>query len=276
MLRNLRAMFMPVSKKPRVAGEPLRKQYENFDAALADSGAGYDDVDLANAVLQKTMLARQRPDWPHLSWLQGAALFFVLPYAALKLGTRPLRILDFGGAFGVHAMIAMSRFPNIAMKWAVVESEAFSAIAAPVEGEALRVFSSIEAAHEWLGGIDIVHSASALQYMPNPDCVLARLVGLNAPLMLWQRMMFSNGLRTIVVSTTRLWQNGMGPLPPGFEDREVKYPEVFVTEAEFLAGHRDYRVTVQIPGTELHADGLARFGDVLLLERDVASPPRSN
>lgn len=262
-------MFGRHRRKPAVEARCApRKQYSTFAAALADSGEGYGDRELARVVLAKTLSARAAGSWPDLSWYQGAGLFFVLPYAALKCASRPLRILDFGGAFGLHGMIAMDRFPGIPMQWAIVESPSFAAMAAAVESDVLRVFHSIEGAMEWLGGVDLMHSSGALQYLPDPDGALAELVALNAPLMLWQRMMLATGCRTTVVTTMRLSDNGAGPLPPGQQDRNIRFPEVFLTEAELFAVHQGYKPTVHIPGTDLIAEGLARFGDVILLEKN--------
>jgi hypothetical protein len=86
--------------------------------------------------------------------------------------------------------------------------------------------------------------------------------------MLWQRMAFATGERSIVVQTSQLSDNGMGPLPPGFENRPVSYPATFVTEHEFMNCLPGYWAAIRVPGTETAFGGLAVFGTVLLLVRN--------
>jgi hypothetical protein len=87
--------------------------------------------------------------------------------------------------------------------------------------------------------------------------------------MLWQRMAFAARQRTIVIQTSRLADNGMGPLPPEFKGRPVSYPATYVTETEFLESCSGYRVAVRVPSSESTSDGLATFGTVLLLAKAV-------
>lgn len=245
--------------------KPKETTYPSFDAALQACGQGYYDPDLARVVLVKTQVAMRSP-WPDLQWLQGAGLFMALPYAAFKIG-KTIRVLDVGGSYGVHGMICAEKFKNIDIRWAVVESKAFADIAAPIENDKLRVFSDIGCAVEWLGGVDLMHSSGTLQYLKDPIASARELDSLGAPMMLWQRMAFATNDPAIVVQTSQLSDNGMGPLPEGFTNRPVSYPATYIRENDLLAALPDYSVSVRIPSDVSLSGGLATFGTVLLMER---------
>jgi putative methyltransferase (TIGR04325 family) len=240
--------------------------YPTFAAAAAACGDGYADPELAQVVLQKTLIVMSKP-WPDLQWTQGAGLYIAIPYVAARVTGRPLRVLDFGGAFGAHGMICARVMRDIPLRWAVVESPAFAEIAKPVESNALKIFSRTGSAVDWLGGEDLLHSSGTLQYLAEPEQVARELTSISAPFMLWQRMAFAKAERLIVVQTSRLAENGMGPLPPAFKDRQITYPATYVTEAEFMQSVAGYSVVVRIPGSDATSDGLATFGTVLLLGR---------
>lgn len=204
--------------------------------------------------------------WPDLEWSQGAGLYIAIPYMAARMPDRPLRVLDVGGSFGAHGMISAKVFPEFPLTWAVVESPAFAKVAGPVETNSLRVFSNTEDAVDWLGGgVDLVHSSGTLQYLEDPDEAARDLASVGAPFMLWQRTAFAHKDRVVVVQTSRLSDNGMGPLPPEFKDRTVAYPATYVTEHELLAACEGYRVVLRVPSSEPLHGGLGTFGTVLLL-----------
>jgi putative methyltransferase (TIGR04325 family) len=244
--------------------------YPTFAAAAADCGAGYANTELTRITLEKTLIARQK-ELPDISWTQGAAIYIGLTYAAALLPSRPLRVLDFGGSFGFHGMICADALPDIATRWAVVESPEVATMARPIESDRLRVFTGIDQALDWLGGIDVMHSSGTVQYLSDPDGTVRSLVNLGAPVMLWQRMMFANGPRTHAVQTVRLSgnHNGLGDfLPEGFTDHLVRIPITYITEAELRSACTGYRLAIRIPPfCNNWNQGLATFGTVLLFVR---------
>jgi putative methyltransferase (TIGR04325 family) len=245
------------------------------EAAAASGGAGYADVDLARISLRKTLIAREQ-GLTNISWYNGAGLYIALPYTAALLSNRPLRVLDFGGSFGFHAMVCAKVLPDIATRWAVVESPAVAALARPVESDWLRVFANIGEAMDWLGGVDLTHSSGTLQYLPNPDQAVLNLVNLGARVMLWQRMMFANRPRTYVVQTIRVGadDNGLGDyLPEGFTDHFVRVPCTYVTETEIVSpcSSGGYRLAIRVPPADNWDNGLATFGTILLFLRSQGS-----
>ena len=249
------------------------RTYPTFAAAATAAGAndGYASSDLARITLQKTLIARKK-GLTELAWHNGAALYIGLTYTAALLQSKSLRVLDFGGSLGFHAMVCAKVLPEIATRWAVIESPTLASVARPIESESLRVFTRLDDAVEWLGGVDLMHSSGTVQCLQDPDQTIRSLAGLGAPVLLWQRMMFAHTERTYVVKTYKLSEDydGLGRyLPEGFEDRPVRMPLTYVTEAELQSAcGDDYRLVIRVPPFDDSWDhGLATFGTVLLYVR---------
>jgi len=88
-------------------------------------------------------------------------------------------------------------------------------------------------------------SSSALQYLDGPDDVLQRLLELKAPVVVWSRLAMTDGPAIREIQHSRLVDNGPGPLPPGFEDREVQYQITHLPERRFLAARTDYQLKLR-------------------------------
>lgn len=152
-----------------------------------------------------------------------------------------VRVLDFGGACGLHHR--MARETGIATAWAVVETPAMVRKASSGSSDPdLRYFDTIEAARRWLGGIDCVYSSSALQYVPDAQDTVARLLALKAPVVAWARLNLTEGATHRFEQVSRLADNGPGPLPPEFEDCEIRYPCTQIAERDFLSWHTGYEM----------------------------------
>src|SRR5262249_35705938 len=151
----------------------------------------------------------------------------------------PLRVVDFGGAFGTAYFLTRQRLPALEVRWAVVESATFAGLAqrldrtlsAPpdfrflteMSDSALHFFDGITNAMKWLGEVDLVYSSGALQYTPDPEGFLAELVATRPRTLALLRCALSRGSRVVTVQSSRLKDNGPGPLPEGFMDRRVSY-----------------------------------------------------
>lgn len=240
------------------------KTYGSFAEALRASGPGYADDDLVRTVLEKTLIARKNmPDFDP----SNVGICIGLLYAALQFPHRPLRILDIGGAFGIHGRMCQAKFSQLPQRWALVESPAFAACGAAAEDESLRIFSTINSAINWLGGIDILYSSSAVPYFHDPIGLLREAAATGAPIQLWQRFPIAKQTEAIIVQVSRLADNGIGPLPPGFADREIHYPCTYLTESSFLHEFSThYRTVLRVPGAEMTSDGLATSGWLFLFE----------
>lgn len=155
----------------------------------------------------------------------------------------PLRVIDFGGACGFHHRAAS--LIGVPLRWAVVETPAMVAKAKALASPSLDFFPTIEDAVAWAGGVDLVFSSSALQYLDDPDAYLRKLVGLGAPLMAWSRLPMTDGDQRSEMQQSRLGDNGPGPLPPGFEDRDVSYRKTYLAIDRFVGGHAGYALKLR-------------------------------
>jgi putative methyltransferase (TIGR04325 family) len=108
-------------------------------------------------------------------------------------------VLDFGGACGLHYKLVSIQSPDI--RWAVVETPAMVKRAAELATDKLQFFTSIDAAADWLGPVDVMHSNGALQY--------TQLCGLGAQTMVWDRVYL--GERETEIQVSHLANNGPGP-----------------------------------------------------------------
>jgi putative methyltransferase (TIGR04325 family) len=121
---------------------------------------GYETLEISDLVVSKTAAALSAPRIEDI--VPADAL---LP-ALLAVATAPGgRVLDFGGAAGLHYAAAHRAFPERLFRWAVVETAAMAERAKRFESENLRFFLSPEAAMGWLGGLDLLHSNGTQQYL---------------------------------------------------------------------------------------------------------------
>ena len=177
---------------------------------------GYENPELIDVVFQKTVA--YRPSTPRLDFAKA------------------LTVLDFGGGCGIH----YKQGANPDGRWAVVETPAMTARAKELETDKLRFFTEIDDAASWLGPINIMHSAGAIQYTPDPLSVVKKLCGLMANRMLWSRLFLGEGSE---VQISRLQDNGPGKIPT--PRKKVAYPFKRIPKSDFLAAHGGYRLTAE-------------------------------
>jgi putative methyltransferase (TIGR04325 family) len=181
---------------------------------------GYENPQLVDLIFQKTKSYSPEGVWPEMNGIST--------------------VLDFGGGCGLHYKLAARQSPGI--RWAVVETPAMTARASELATDRLRFFTDIDAAAEWLGAIDVMHSNGALQYVPDPIATLSRLCGLRATTMLWHRMFLSQADTRTEAQVSRLIDNGLGRAPSGTPNMVVQYDRTAIPEAVFIAAHSGYRL----------------------------------
>ena len=251
--------------------DPATETYPDYESALRHCGDAYAGRELAEVTLKKTLAI--------LSVDLKTALYqpnsdATLTAVSLVSGRSP-RVLDFGGSFGLHYFLAKQSAPR-RFRWAVVETPVIAELAAPIVSEELQFFTSIDAARDWLGAIDLVHASGSIQYTPAPKATLSALVGLRAPYLAVTRMAVALGRECVTIQESHLSGNGpVGGLPPGVEDRIIRYPRIFLAKADFAAiVEPHYRVlhhTWDDREGPLAADGIPLcLGDNFVLARKEA------
>lgn len=210
-----------VAESPGTAAEspaPWERPFGSFAEAAQACGASYADADLTRFRLLRGQgmvqeLSRTAPSIP--CW------YLVLAAAAAHARDRkggPPAILDFGGAVGEGALYLRHLLGG--HDYRVVENSALAAALAadPAFGHA-RFESSLGS--EPCG---VFFSSGALQYVAEPYEVLAAAFRLATCHVVLTRNLFSRGGELAAVQRSRLHDNGAGPLPAGFPDRDVLYP----------------------------------------------------
>jgi putative methyltransferase (TIGR04325 family) len=230
--------------------QPSTNVYVSYEDALRSCGSGYDDTVISEVVVEKT---RQRcadlsrgditPDLGTLRPLIGLGL-------CLVGGDRPTRVLDFGGAAGYHYFITRAATSSRAsFDWRVVETPAMVQAATPLAGDELTFFSTIaDATRTWSSPPDLVFASGVLMCVPRPLETLAELLGLQAPHLFISRTGLSPDATTrVIVQHLPLSDNGPGPLPAGYIDRPIAYPNTFIPklllESAIL---NDYRICLRL------------------------------
>ncbi|WP_409602001.1 methyltransferase, TIGR04325 family [Brevundimonas sp.] len=228
----------------RAAREPV---YADYKAAAAARKADYHDPDLAAVVLEKTRRIRAIDPWMGVGEHQAVATLLAVTTAvtATKAVGRPLRVLDFGGAFGTAYHMVRHALPGD-YQWAVVETPTFARLGVTEDHPGLRLFDSIDDAVAWLGDVDLLYSSGAIQYLPDPLGTLDRLLEVRPACTAWLRTAFSTESEVVVLQSSRLADNGPGPLPAQFKDAEVHYPRTYLPLAAFLQRFQPrYRLIIE-------------------------------
>jgi putative methyltransferase (TIGR04325 family) len=215
-------------KKRRSARAPF---FRSFREALDSCGAnGYQASDVVKVVVEKNLIYRNTMWSSRVIGLES--LRTMIGVGAVN-SPATLKVLDFGGGGGYHYSIAravLSKERDI--RWNVVETEATAAAAeAKLAGGGLKFFTDIHKAAADLGEIDLAFTSSALPYTPDPLAFLAKLISVRARHLFITRTALNDGDDAVIsVQSSMLSENGPGPLPAGFQDREIRYPVTFASK----------------------------------------------
>jgi putative methyltransferase (TIGR04325 family) len=236
MPHRLAAVIRKAAAKSIRRHAPVYASYEEALCRCRDGG--YSSAAIPAVVRAKT--ARMIADPEALACAlpsAGRAAIGLASVIANLLGGRTgsVRVLDFGGACGAHYFAARRIAPALRFEWCVVETGAMIEQAHSLEDGSLRFAASVASAQGMLGGVDLVHSASTMQYLPEPEAGLAELIRVGAPAMALTRLSLTDGEPFTIVQRSRLAHNGPGPLPPGYRDGTVAYPLTIMNRARFEA-----------------------------------------
>jgi hypothetical protein len=141
-------------------------------------------------------------------------------------------VVDFGGGMGERARGIVAANP--AARVTVVETPSMVARATP--GDRVGFTSDIPA------GFDIFYSNAALQYLEDPYALLRSVFDKRPHRVILVRNTFSEVDR-FHVQRSRLFENGSGPLPSGFVDRDITYPHRTLRLSDVIAIAGGYSVT---------------------------------
>lgn len=217
--------------------------FPNFASALAACGRGYNDDEIADVIAYKTALAI---DPRQLAPEQAINSILAIGISAAETTARPLKVLDFGGGCGFH-YFRVTPAIRAPLRWALVETPTMAERAAKVANGRFDVFTTIDDASSVLGGVDLVHASSVIQYLPDPLETLKSLAALHAPHFLLARLPVWGMAQTVGVQNSPLSANGIGPMPPHIADRPTTYPVTFVNFDDVMRILADYEIAMAMP-----------------------------
>jgi putative methyltransferase (TIGR04325 family) len=176
----------------------LTGDYKSWKA-VSEASTGYD----SDLILEKTLAALLKVRRGDAAFERDSVLFDSIEYnwplvAGLLLGAAEsggtLNVLDFGGSLGstyFQNRRILLRLPHI--QWNVVEQKRHVEIGrATFQDDTLRFFSTIEECLDTTTPNTILLS-SVLQYVEDPDAILARVLSTDARVIIIDRTPFLDG-----------------------------------------------------------------------------------
>jgi putative methyltransferase (TIGR04325 family) len=266
-----RLPFLKSIKKPFRSGKHTNRIFNTYQEALSEClGLGYDCNDLASSVVAKTK--RYRDQLGQQEKEVKLDLTSSFSFASMLLAasnSTVLRVLDFGGAAGLHYLLTRVLLPkSIGIQWVVVETPNMVECARPaLENQELSFVTTLTDACKQLGDVDIVHSSGAIQYVADPCKLVAQFTELNAKYLLLNRIGVTTKQQNLFVThQSRLQDHGPGKIANGISDRLVRTPYVFASESSLISSiSAKYRIVARIddssgvfsvPGEPLRGFGL--------------------
>lgn len=156
----------------------------------------------------------------------GKEELFVEPPSELLLAMNFAtgRFVDFGGSAGEVCAVLQRQFPT--WSFAVIETKAMASAS-----QILR--PSISFLDEMPDEFDVFYSSGTLQYLANPEELWRTALSRTRRHAYLARNAFSKRKR-FTVQTSRLFDNGAGPVPEGFEDMPIFYPHQTLSESKLI------------------------------------------
>jgi putative methyltransferase (TIGR04325 family) len=190
--------------------QSAKGRYKTFPSreAAALAAGNYDDSILNRFRAERAKTAPPTP-------LQDNALIWLV-----RILPGPLSVVDFGGATGGLGLALREHVPDL--KFTIVETPALVALMQETDGV---VFTTSMPAT-----CDVFYSSGTLQYVPDPYAVVEHAFAAARHAVVLKRNYFSE--RPIIrIHYSRLFENGAGPIPDGYQDVIVSYPCVTVQES---------------------------------------------
>ena len=225
------------------------KRYKNFKEALIDSSlGGYETEDLITVVVEKNKKFRDELVISRSFDLGSLRTLIGIGLCGIK---KNLNVLDYGGGGGYHYQIAkLALGEDIELNWCVVETQAMALLAQQnLSSTKLSFCSSLNEAEKILGKIDLIFTSGTLHCTDDPIKNLSDLFALRAPRLFITRTCFNDkNMKEVFVQSSKLSHNGPGPLPSGFKDRDIFYPNVFVPISDIrkVIGDCGYKIRFEI------------------------------
>jgi putative methyltransferase (TIGR04325 family) len=209
--------------------------YRSFAEASAACGDGYQAHDLVAFVRDRFQAAlNSGVDFSTLPTMQLVA---TVQAASVAARGQTLRCLDIGGQFGAQKYFVAAATRS-SSRWAVVETPAV--VNASKDSDGLRFFHSAEPAADWLEVINLLNMSGVIQFLDDAPSVIEGLLRLSPEFISVTRTPFTQTDTAYDVQISRLYDNGFGPIPDHYADREVHYPRIIWNKKVIMDSLSDY------------------------------------
>jgi putative methyltransferase (TIGR04325 family) len=204
-----------------------KRSFSSFKEALQDSDT-YEDHDVIEIVSLKTqnlINSIQQGDFTWLNDHRGIQNLFVFSYI---FKTKPLRVVEIGGACGALFFLSKHFVPDFFETWMIVETPAMVKKAKEKFENTILKFVSIndfEKEHSLQTG-DILIAQGVLQYLENPLMVFDSLQRQNYQYIYLSRTVVGEGISAPIITkqVVNVSDHGPGEMPKGWIDRKTSQP----------------------------------------------------
>ena len=239
---------------------PIVQEFDDYDSALLASGKTFDDEIVSACVVENTRSIVRQRDY-HSDSGEMEHLRLAVPMAA-QSAEGSVRVLDFGGAAGLHAVLSIRSLTDVDQRWAIVETPSMVEACSVMSTDSIRFFETIEDAVDWLGGVDLAHCSEMLHYMPDPLNTLRELQAVGAQTLLVRRSALSADRKIIELETLRVAHDA--------GETAMLIPVTYVNQDEFAEALCDgYDIAFAFSGRPLKTvnDIGIEFGSAYLLQK---------
>lgn len=209
-----------------------KKIFNNFCTALDNCKSfGYSDKLLVNHVKYSTEIYKKNLFLEKKISLNS--FNSIIPLLIINNDKNQLNVVDFGGAAGIHYFnfdfIQKCFGKNMEISWNIIETHQMVDKSNNAYDNSLNFYKEIQSISSKFSFIDIVFSSSAIQYHPNPLCVLQELINLNAKYFFLTRTPLINSKTNLItIQKSNLKSNGPTIYHKG-NDLNIYYPITYIS-----------------------------------------------
>jgi putative methyltransferase (TIGR04325 family) len=219
--------------------------YSSYLEALSNATQDdYQDSELVEVIFEKTRnYLAAFENLPQQMSPTSSISLSALGVILAENSSREIKVLDFGGACGLHYFqLRKLLSPEFSLKWCVVETPVMVEKAKSLSSDELYFMDDFNEAVKSLNyHIDLLHTSGTLQCVSNTYNSLCQIIQSKPSYILFNRLGLNRGgvdaaTDVYTIHRSKLSQNGFGDLPNNsIRDRYIKYPFTFISENKFIS-----------------------------------------
>ena len=232
---NLNVLNYKIKKRYfNIFGERI---YSNYIEALANcSTEGYENEVITQLIKNKAI--KFRADFNNktpIHFKNNNILALLSTLNGLVQNNEIVNVIDFGGGDGsIYFLLKRCISKKIKLNWYVVETSAIVKAFKDLETENLFFRDDLTQLLKTLSHVDILHTACAFQYTPEPVQFLTNISNSNAQYKIYNRQSLNAGERYLwTIQRSLLSWHGSKDTKIDFKNCEIKYPHLNMPVSEF-------------------------------------------